>query len=57
MWTKLNKMGFFKSTGKFFGDILKDILAKVISFVIVIGLCILALKWIIGIDVFKLFFG
>lgn len=47
-------MGFFKGVLNFFGDILKDVIRKVLIFVITVFLILLALKHFLGIDIFKL---
>lgn len=44
-------MGFFKSLGKFFLDIIKEVSKKVIVFSIIVILILLALNYILGINV------
>jgi len=46
-------MGIFS----FFGDIIKQVLVKVITFALIIFLALLGIKFFLGIDVFTLFRG
>lgn len=43
-------MGFIKGIINFFGEILKDVLKKVIVFLILVGLILLALNYFLGIN-------
>lgn len=50
-------MGIIKSIGSFFLDILKGVLTKVITFIIVICFFLLAIRYFLGINILKAFFG
>lgn len=50
-------MGIFKSIGNFFLDILKGVLTKVITFIIVICFFLLAIRYFLGINVLSVFLG
>jgi len=45
----------FKSIFGFFADILKQVLVKIITWVLVIGFFLFALKYFLGIDILSFF--
>ena len=48
-------MGFFGSIFRFFADIIKQILIKVISFLLIVVIVILVIKYVFKIDVLGMF--
>ncbi len=50
-------MSVMRSIGKFFADILKDILGKVISFLLLITFVFLVVRYVFGISLLRMFFG
>ena len=50
-------MGFFKSIGRFFGDIIKDIVKKLITFGIIIFLILIGIRYVFGFNPLSIFFG